>query len=71
MFKYTMKYKVLELISTMGEGGAESLVKDYALMINKSAFDISILTVYHVKHSLSISLSLLSIMLNTQQRFLH
>ena len=54
MFKYTMKYKVLELISTMGEGGAESLVKDYALMINKGAFDISILTVYHVKHSTTI-----------------
>ena len=49
-----MKNKVLELISTMGEGGAESLVKDYALMINKGAFDISILTVYHVKHSTTI-----------------
>lgn len=49
-----MKHKILEIISTMGEGGAESLVKDYALKIDKARFDISILTIYKVRISTTI-----------------
>lgn len=53
-----MKRNILEIISTMGEGGAESLVKDYALMIDKTLFEISILTIYQVQNSITIPLLL-------------
>lgn len=35
-----MKKKVIELINTLSDGGAETLVKDYAFMIDKDKFDI-------------------------------
>ena len=39
-----MKYRVIELISTLGDGGAEALVKDYAIMLNKLNVQTDILT---------------------------
>lgn len=50
-----MKTNVLEIISTMGEGGAESLVKDYGLLIGRSQFVLRILTIYNVKNSTTIN----------------
>lgn len=38
-----MKIKVVQLINTLKVGGAETLIKDYALMIDKNKFDISII----------------------------
>ena len=35
----------------MGEGGAESLVKDYGLLIDREQFNLQVLTVYDVKES--------------------
>ena len=49
-----MKTNVLEIISAMGEGGAESLVKDYGLLIDKNRFNIQILTVYNVRNSTTV-----------------
>ena len=40
------KVNVLEFITSMGEGGAQNLVKDYALNIDKSMFDVRILCLY-------------------------
>lgn len=40
------KIKVIELINEIGDGGAETLVKDYALYLNSDLFDITILTEY-------------------------
>ncbi len=37
--------KVLEFIGTMGDGGAETLVKDYCLMLDKGAFCPIVLTI--------------------------
>lgn len=51
-----MKKKVIEFITDMGDGGAEALVKDYSLLINKEKFDIVILTRYLVKQSSNIEL---------------
>ena len=50
-----MRTNVLEIISTMGEGGAESLVKDYGLLIDRAQFDLRILTIYNVKNSTKIN----------------
>ncbi len=38
-----MKTKVVEFIGRIQDGGAESLVKDYALKLNKDKFDVTIL----------------------------
>ena len=46
-----MKYRVIELISTLGDGGAEALVKDYAIMLNKLNVQTDILTMYKVTGS--------------------
>ena len=39
------KHKLLHFISTLGIGGAQILVKDYALLTDKSKFDVVILCV--------------------------
>lgn len=39
----TMKTKVVEYISRIQDGGAETIVKDYALNLNKDKFDVTIL----------------------------
>lgn len=36
------KYKVIEIIPSLSMGGAETLVKDYALLINENKFDLNI-----------------------------
>ena len=38
-----MKTTILEYISSMGDGGAETLVKDYALLMDRELFDVRIL----------------------------
>lgn len=43
-----MKRKILEIITTMGDGGAETLVKDYAIILKKAGVQIRILAVYGV-----------------------
>ncbi|MDO5558721.1 MAG: glycosyltransferase [Oscillospiraceae bacterium] len=43
-----MKTKVIEFITSLGDGGAETLVKDYALLLDKDLFDITILTRYPI-----------------------
>lgn len=41
--------KVFELIGALKDGGAETLVKDYAALIDKEKFDVAILTIYPMK----------------------
>ena len=38
-----MRYKVAQLISSTQDGGAETLVKDYALLLDKDKFDVIII----------------------------
>ena len=46
-----MQKSVIELISTLGDGGAETLVKDYAIMLNALNVKTDIITVYKVSSS--------------------
>lgn len=41
-----MKKLVVEYIPSLGDGGAETLVKDYTLLLNKEVFDVKIVVVY-------------------------
>ena len=41
-----MTVKVIEFIGNIGDGGAETLVKDYALMLDPKVFSTSIYTIY-------------------------
>ena len=43
-----MKKKVIQLISAMGDGGAETLVKDYACMLDRTLFDVTIVCIYQL-----------------------
>lgn len=43
--------KVIEFITSMGEGGAQSLVKDYALNINHDEFDVHVFCVFPLLES--------------------
>ena len=38
-----MKTKIVEFIGRIQDGGAETLVKDYALLLDKEKFDVTIL----------------------------
>ena len=38
-----MKTKIVEFIGRIQDGGAESLVRDYALLLDKDKFDVTIL----------------------------
>lgn len=38
------KIKVIEFISSLSPGGAESIVKDYACMMNRDEFDVHVMT---------------------------
>lgn len=40
------KTKVVEIIESLSDGGAQSIVKDYATLINKSEFELTIFTIY-------------------------
>lgn len=46
-----MKYTVAEFIGSIQDGGAETLVKDYALLLNKNLFDVIIITRWKGNHS--------------------
>ena len=46
-----MQKRVVELISTLGDGGAETLVKDYAIMLNALNVKTDIITVYKISSS--------------------
>lgn len=48
------KVKVIEFIQTMGDGGAETLVKDYALLMDRERFDVTVV----VQHAISDSANL-------------
>lgn len=43
--------KVIHLISTMNIGGAETMVKDYALLIDKKQFDVKVISIDKSYHS--------------------
>ena len=38
------KYKVIELFPCICEGGAETLIKDYCLFLNKEDFEMQVVT---------------------------
>ncbi len=42
------KFKILHFISTLGVGGAQILVKDYALLMDKTKFDVVVLCIERV-----------------------
>ena len=48
-----MKTKVVEFIGRIQDGGAETLVKDYALMLDKEKFDVTILCEDYKKDSVN------------------
>ena len=48
-----MKTKVTEFIGRIQDGGAETLVKDYALMLDKDLFDVTILCEDYKKNSVN------------------
>ena len=41
--------KVVELISSLSDGGAETLVKDYACMLDKNKFEVTVLCIYPIE----------------------
>ena len=45
------KTKVIEFILTMGDGGAETLVKDYALLMDREQFDVTVVVMHDVADS--------------------
>ena len=45
------KVKVIEFITSLGEGGAQSLVKDYAIMLDKERFEVSIFCIFPILES--------------------
>lgn len=48
------KIKVMEFVQSVGDGGAETLVKDYALLMDKERFDVTVV----VQHALEDSANL-------------
>ena len=49
-----MKKKIIEFIPSMYDGGAETLVKDYALCLDRSIFEVTILCIYNIQKSANI-----------------
>lgn len=45
------KIKVIEFIQTMGDGGAETLVKDYALLMDREKFDVYVVVLHALEDS--------------------
>jgi glycosyltransferase involved in cell wall biosynthesis len=43
-----MRKKVIEFMSALSDGGAETLVKDYACLLDKNRFDVTIACIYAV-----------------------
>ena len=48
------KVKVIEFIQSMGDGGAETLVKDYALLMDKDRFDVTVVVQHDVESSANV-----------------
>ena len=48
------KVKVIEFIQSMGDGGAETLVKDYALLMDKERFEVTVVVQHDVEDSANI-----------------
>lgn len=46
-----MKRKIIEFITNLNDGGAESLVKDYALLLDSTKFDVCILTIRNLTNT--------------------
>ena len=40
---------VFEYVGSLGDGGAETLVKDYALLLDKKLFQVKVLTIFPAK----------------------
>lgn len=45
------KTKVIEFILTMGDGGAETLVKDYALLMDREQFEVTVVVMHDIADS--------------------
>lgn len=45
------KTKVIEFLLTMGDGGAETLVKDYALLMDQKQFDVTVVVMHDMADS--------------------
>lgn len=45
------KTKVIEFILTLGDGGAETLVKDYALLMDRERFDVVVVVMHEIEDS--------------------
>ena len=48
------KVKVIEFIQSMGDGGAETLVKDYALLMDRERFEVTVVVQHDVEDSANI-----------------
>lgn len=46
-----MKIRVIEFITSLGDGGAETLVKDYVRLIDTERFDINVITLFREERS--------------------
>lgn len=46
--------KIVQFITDIGDGGAETLVKDYALLLDRNKFEVVILTRYPIKGTANI-----------------
>lgn len=45
------RVKVIEFIQSVGDGGAETLVKDYALLMDREHFDVTVVVLHGVEDS--------------------
>ena len=45
------KTKVIEFLLNMGDGGAETLVKDYVLLLDKNQFDVTVVVLHDIVDS--------------------
>ena len=45
------KIKVIEFIQSVGDGGAETLVKDYAQLLDREEFDVTVVVMHGVENS--------------------
>ena len=45
------KIKIIEFITTLSRGGAEQLVKEYSLLLNKEKFDVIVLAIWRRENS--------------------
>lgn len=49
------KTKVIEFITSLQDGGAETLVKDYALLMDKEHFDVTVVVLHDIDGSANLS----------------